>query len=310
MENELIDYLLGRLPEAERQAFERKLAADPPLERESDELRKTWHVVQDQEEEPDAAMDTAFYALLDREKQNQKLEEERGREVAFVPSKTKKMPWYGYAAVLAAIGVSFWLGRLTIRPKVEVRTIAVETPPTAGPRAEATQNGPAPLASGEEVASTPLQRETATPSGDVRQELANIRRELKVTQELVVLGLLRKESAAERLKGLQYASHLPQLKPELLETLAETLRHDENINVRLATIETLRKFGRNQGVREALLNRLQVASEMPEQLSVIESLVSLREKNAIPKLKSLVDDPSTDPLIRQKAQQSIELLTI
>lgn len=302
MENELIDYLLGRLPEAERLAFERKLAADPPLEREADELRKTWYAVQDRETEPDAAMDTSFYALLDREKQNQRLEEERGREVAFVPEPRKRMPWFGYAAVLAAVGLSFWLGRLTIRPKVEVRTIAVES----------AANQPAPVtAPREEVASTPSLPETTAPAtGDVRQELASLRRELKVTQELVVLGLLRKESAAERLKGLQYASHLPKLKPELLETLAETLRHDENINVRLATIETLRKFGRNQGVREALLTRLQVASEIPEQLSVIESLVSLREKNAIPRLKSLVDDPSTDPFIRQKAQQSIELLTI
>ncbi|MFT4033706.1 MAG: hypothetical protein QM669_14905 [Siphonobacter sp.] len=299
-DTELIDYLLGRLSETDQQAFEKTLALDPQLELEAESLQKTWQALQELEATPDASMDTSFYALLDREKQNQQVEQQREKEIAFVP---KKWAWFRYVAVLAAFGLMFWLGRLTVTPKVEVRTVMRE------------KLVPQPLQlPSEEVAVkkeaiNPPEKTPATLTG-VRKEIATLRKELKVTQELVILGLLRKESAAERLKGLQYASNLPTIKPHLLETLAQTLRQDENINVRLATIETLRKYGQSQEVREAVLTRLNIASELPEQLSAMETLVTWHEKNAIPRLKALSEDETASPIIRQKAQQSIQLLTI
>ncbi len=294
----IIDYLLGRLPESERLAFEQQLDADLPLKQEADGLQKIWYDVQQQEVEPDPGMDTSFYALLDREKENQALEKARQQPLKALP---RRRSYWPYAAVLAAFGLMFWLGRLTVTPTV--RTLTVEKKvmqPLAMPPSE-------------EVAQveTPKTAETKETSlTKVQQEVATLRKELKVTQELVVLGLLRKESAAERLKGLQYASHLPELKPEVLRSLVRTLRQDENINVRLAAIETLRAYGQNPKVREAFLARLETASEIPEQLSVMETLVGLRMQEALPQLKHLTEDETVDPLIRQKAQQSIQLLTI
>lgn len=294
----IIDYLLGRLPESERLAFEQQLDADLPLKQEADGLQKIWSNVQQQEVEPDAGMDTSFYALLDREKENQAIEKARQQPLKALPRRPSYWP---YAAVLAAFGLMFWLGRLTVTPTV--RTLTVEKKvmqPLAMPPSEAVAQVETPKAA--EIKETSLTK--------VQQEVATLRKELKVTQELVVLGLLRKESAAERLKGLQYASHLPELKPEVLRSLVRTLRQDENINVRLAAIETLRAYGQNPKVREAFLARLETASEVPEQLSVIETLVGLRIQEALPQLKHLTEDETVDPLIRQKAQQSIQLLTI
>lgn len=294
----IIDYLLGRLSESERLAFEQQLDADLPLKQEADGLQKIWHNVQQQEVEPDAGMDTSFYALLDREKENQAIEKARQQPLKALP---RRRSYWPYAAVLAAFGLMFWLGRLTVTPTV--RTLTVEK----------TVMQPLSVPPSEEVAQvdTPKSEEPKETSlTKVQQEVATLRKELKVTQELVVLGLLRKESAAERLKGLQYASHLPELKPEVLRSLVRTLRQDENINVRLAAIETLRAYGQNPKVREAFLARLETASEIPEQLSVMETMVSLRMQEALPQLKHLTEDETVDPLIRQKAQQSIQLLTI
>ncbi|PQA56137.1 HEAT repeat domain-containing protein [Siphonobacter curvatus] len=294
----IIDYLLGRLSESERLAFEQQLDADLPLKQEADGLQKIWSNVQQQEVEPDAGMDTSFYALLDREKENQAIEKARQQPLKALP---RRRSYWPYAAVLAAFGLMFWLGRLTVTPTV--RTLTVEKKvmqPLAMPPSEEVAQVETPKAA--ETKETSLTK--------VQQEVATLRKELKVTQELVVLGLLRKESAAERLKGLQYASHLPELKPEVLRSLVRTLRQDENINVRLAAIETLRAYGQNPKVREAFLARLETASEVPEQLSVIETLVGLRIQEALPQLKHLTEDETVDPLIRQKAQQSIQLLTI
>lgn len=294
----IIDYLLGRLPESERLAFEQQLDADLPLKQEADGLQKIWYDVQQQEVEPDAGMDTSFYALLDREKENQAIEKARQQPLKALP---RRRSYWPYAAVLAAFGLMFWLGRLTVTPTV--RTLTVEKKvmqPLAMPPSEEVAQVETPKAA--ETKETSLTK--------VQQEVATLRKELKVTQELVVLGLLRKESAAERLKGLQYASHLPELKPEVLRSLVRTLRQDENINVRLAAIETLRAYGQNPKVREAFLARLETASEVPEQLSVMETLVGLRIQEALPQLKHLTEDETVDPLIRQKAQQSIQLLTI
>ncbi|OZI07842.1 hypothetical protein BWI93_12365 [Siphonobacter sp. BAB-5385] len=294
----IIDYLLGRLPESERLAFEQQLDADLPLKQEADGLQKIWYDVQQQEVEPDAGMDTSFYALLDREKENQALEKARQQPLKVLP---RRRSYWPYAAVLAAFGLMFWLGRLTVTPTVRTLTVekTVMQPLTTPPSEEVAQI---------EKPKTGQPKETSLTK--VQQEVATLRKELKVTQELVVLGLLRKESAAERLKGLQYASHLPELKPEVLRSLVRTLRQDENINVRLAAIETLRAYGQNPKVREAFLARLETASEIPEQLSVMETLVGLRIQEALPQLKHLTEDETVDPLIRQKAQQSIQLLTI
>ncbi|MDR6192995.1 HEAT repeat domain-containing protein [Siphonobacter sp. SORGH_AS_0500] len=298
----LIDYLLGRLSEPERLAFEEMLASDLPLRQEAESLEKIWRDVQRYEVEPDAGLDTAFYALLDREKENQTLESQHQQEANVIPLPKKRVYW-PYAAVLAAFGIMFWLGRMTVAPEIKTQTVTIEKPsyrPLETPPAE-------------EVAQ--LEPSTKEETKDVsikkvQQEVATLRKELKVTQELVVLGLLRKESAAERLKGLQYASNMPSLPPDLLQALAQTLRKDENINVRLATLETLKSYGKNPSVRKALLARLNAASELPEQISVMETLVINKETAALPRLKQLAEDEAADPIIRKQAQQSIQLLTI
>ena len=53
-----------------------------------------------------------------------------------------------------------------------------------------------------------------------------------------------------------------------------------------------------------------MGTELPEQLSVMETLVRLGEQKALPRLKEVVKDETVAPLIRQKAQQSIQLLSI
>ncbi|MDQ1086888.1 HEAT repeat domain-containing protein [Siphonobacter sp. SORGH_AS_1065] len=298
----LIDYLLGRLSEPERLAFEEMLANDLPLCQEAESLEKIWRDVQRYEVEPDAGLDTAFYALLDREKENQTLESQHQQEANVIPLPKKRVYW-PYAAVLAAFGIMFWLGRMTVAPEIKTQTVTIEKP----------SYRPLEIPPAEEVAQ--LEPSTKEETKDVsikkvQQEVATLRKELKVTQELVVLGLLRKESAAERLKGLQYASNMPSLPPDLLQALAQTLRKDENINVRLATLETLKSYGKNPSVRKALLARLNAASELPEQISVMETLVINKETAALPRLKQLAEDEAADPIIRKQAQQSIQLLTI
>ncbi len=298
----LLDYLLGRLSETDRLLFEEILAEDLPLKQEAESLEKVWRDVQHHEAEPDAGLDTAFYALLDREKENQTLERQHQKETKIIALPEKRLYW-PYAAVLAAFGLMFWLGRMTVTPEVKTQLVTLEKPsyrPLETPKSE-------------EVAQRepPTKAETKDASiKTVQQEVANLRKELKVTQELVVLGLLKKESAAERLKGLQYASNMPAIPPDLLQTLAQTLRQDENINVRLATLETLKNYGKNPSVRKALLARLNVASELPEQISIMETLVINKETEALPRLKQLAEDEAADPLIRKQAQQSIQLLTI
>lgn len=298
----LIDYLLGRLSETDRLLFEEILAEDLPLRQEAESLEKIWRDVQRHEVEADAGLDTAFYALLDREKENQTLEKQHQQQAKVIALPKKRIYW-PYAAVLAAFGLMFWLGRMTVVPEIKTQTVRIEKPSyrplETSPAEEVAQMEPSTKAETKDVSMKKVQ-----------QEVATLRKELKVTQELVVLGLLRKESAAERLKGLQYASNMPSIPPDLLQTLAQTLRQDENINVRLATLETLKNYGKNPSVRKALLARLNVASELPEQISVMETLVINKETAALPRLKQLAEDEAADPLIRKQAQQSIQLLTI
>lgn len=294
----ITDYLLGQLSEAERVVFEQRLAADPVLRKEVDELKLVWQTLQNTEADTDERMDTAFYKALQGEKM---LEH---NVIAFKPN-----PWgqyLRYAAAVVGVGITFWLGRQTAPVQIEYRTLAV-------------QNSQKPTTS-TDLPTNPRQSDELTsvgfttlskPNGaNVMQEIASLRKEMKMTQELVILGLLKDQSASERLKGINYAAALNDPKPTVIQALIKTLREDESLNVRLSTIETLERFKQTDDVKRVLVSQLAQTSEPTEQTTLIETLVRMRVKESLPIFEQLQKDEKVDESVRLLARSSIGELTM
>lgn len=294
----ITDYLLGQLSEAERVVFEQRLAADPVLRKEVDELKLVWQTLQNTEADTDERMDTAFYKALQGEKM---LEH---NVIAFKPS-----PWgqyLRYAAAVVGVGLTFWLGRQTAPVQIEYRTVAVQNSqkPTTSTDLPTNSRQSDELTS---VGFTTLSKPNGT---NVMQEIASLRKEMKMTQELVILGLLKDQSASERLKGINYAAALNDPKPTVIQALIKTLREDESLNVRLSTIETLERFKQTDDVKRVLVSQLAQTSEPTEQTTLIETLVRMRVKESLPIFEQLQKDEKVDESVRLLARSSIGELTM
>lgn len=294
----ITDYLLGQLSEAERVVFEQRLAADPVLRKEVDELKLVWQTLQNTEADTDERMDTAFYKALQGEKM---LEH---NVIAFKPN-----PWgqyLRYAAAVVGVGLTFWLGRQTAPVQIEYRTVAVQNSQKPTTSTDLPTN---PRQSNEltSVGFTTLSKPNGT---NVMQEIASLRKEMKMTQELVILGLLKDQSASERLKGINYAAALNDPKPTVIQALIKTLREDESLNVRLSTIETLERFKQTDDVKRVLVSQLAQTSEPTEQTTLIETLVRMRVKESLPIFEQLQKDEKVDESVRLLARSSIGELTM
>jgi anti-sigma-K factor RskA len=301
-EDIITDYLLGQLTDAEKAEFERQLMADASLRQEVEELRTVWKVLQSAEREPDGQMDKAFYWALESEKilsQNNNLQ----KPPTIISRLKQKRVGVGsifqigiitrYAAVVAGIGFAFWAGRQTAPVLVEYRTVAAQN--TAINDAKVANN---------KVPVQSTETNSVTPS-IVMQQIASLRKEVKMTQELVILGLLKANSATERLKGLNYVAALDQPKPAVLEALIQTLRSDENLNIRLSTIETLERFRKEAKVRSSLVAQLEQSEEPLEQTALIEALVRMRVKESITAFEKLQQNDKTDQGVKLLARNGV-----
>jgi hypothetical protein len=150
---------------------------------------------------------------------------------------------------------------------------------------------------------------TSQPPAQEAQELKSLHEELTATKQLVVLSMLQQQNASERLQGVSYSMQVNHADPEIVAALMHTLRHDTSVDVRLAALDSLRRYNDDAKVRKALVDSLQSQQSPMVQASLIDTLVDMKEKSALPSIKKLAETPNLNPTVRQRAQQGIETLT-
>ena len=125
-------------------------------------------------------------------------------------------------------------------------------------------------------------------------------------RQMVSLSLMQQQSASDRLKGVTWSSTLEQPGGEVVSALLDTLLHDPNVNVRLASIDALARFADQQQVRQGAVDALQSASSPMVQIALIDFVVGVRETRSIETLKKLAADPSLNEMVRMRASQGLD----
>jgi hypothetical protein len=143
---------------------------------------------------------------------------------------------------------------------------------------------------------------------EVNPEIAELRDELAETRQLVALSLMQQPSASARLKGVNWSYQLPQAGNEVLTALLDTLMHDPNVNVRLATVDALRQFGDQPVVRKGLVEAMARQESPMVQAALVNLVVDLRESESIDTLRQLSTDPNLDVAVRERALKGLEQL--
>jgi len=137
-------------------------------------------------------------------------------------------------------------------------------------------------------------------------EIALLRQELRDTRQMVTLSLLQQQSASERLKGVTWSSQIEQPGSEVVSALVETLRHDPNVNVRLASVDALRRFSGRAAIRRSVVDALPQQDSPLVQMALIDFIVETEGPDAAMVLRRLADDMMLDMTVRARARRGLE----
>ena len=144
------------------------------------------------------------------------------------------------------------------------------------------------------------------PAGGDVQQLTQQVGELK---EMMMLSLLEKESASERLRAVSLTNDMNEVSEKVTAALFQTLNHDPNVNVRLAALEALKPYVRQSDVREGMIRSISQQDSPLVQIMLAEVMVAIQEKKSVGELQKILDNDRTPTDVKSKIKKSIEVLT-
>jgi hypothetical protein len=139
-------------------------------------------------------------------------------------------------------------------------------------------------------------------------EIAQLRSEMNDMKKLVMLNMLKDESASQRIQAVSYTDGLRGPDPQILNALTKTLNQDKNINVRMAAAYSLAKFASVQTVRDTLVESLGKQTEPIIQVVLMNILVDMKEQKAVPSMQRIITNENTLKEVKDVAQKSINVL--
>lgn len=132
-------------------------------------------------------------------------------------------------------------------------------------------------------------------------EIADLRAEIHQLRETIALSFMQHESASDRLQGVNWSNQLRMPGEDVLTALLDTLMHDSNVNVRLATVDALRQFGDQPVVRRGVIEAIARQESPMVQIALIDLVVDLREKESAGTLRQLSLDSTINAAVRERA---------
>lgn len=121
---------------------------------------------------------------------------------------------------------------------------------------------------------------------------------------------LPQTSASERIQAVNQSYELTQPNQDITQLLINTLNFDANVNVRVAACQALTRFENEPGVREALIQSLKIQTDPNVQITLIDALVTIKEKRAVDEMLRLAKNQQVLDAVRQKAEEGISQLAI
>jgi hypothetical protein len=202
--------------------------------------------------------------------------------------------WAAASVILLAGAISFWV--LLNRPQTITPTVVKNDPPTQIKKSDTAQVV---------VKVEPEARKAA----DVVDEDMALRKRVLMARykekQVVLAGLNDMESPASRINTLTKVYKLKNSGNDVIDALVKTLNTDPNANVRLAALDGLARFYREDNVREKLVRSLKKQQEPIVQIALIELLTRIRASGVLTELEKLAGDETTMKAVRDCAYSNM-----
>ena len=150
-------------------------------------------------------------------------------------------------------------------------------------------------------------------SGALFQKFSNgsqdeVKAELQQMKKMMMLTLMDQPEAQERIRAVNMYTEVSTTDQRILGALINTLNNDANVNVRLSVIEVLSQREVDAETRQALVKSLATQDNPLVQVALADLMVILQEKSAINTLEEILENESTDPLVKEKVKESIDVI--
>jgi len=135
---------------------------------------------------------------------------------------------------------------------------------------------------------------------DSSDEIRQLRGELRSMGETISVSLLQHQSASERLRGVEWSARV-EPDERVIAALLDTVRHDPNVNVRLAAIDALAPQVERPAVAHELLTTLAHQDSQLVRVSLAELLLRSGVEGADRAVRELlaadeIDEPAREYL--------------
>jgi hypothetical protein len=145
-----------------------------------------------------------------------------------------------------------------------------------------------------------------THSVSSKSEMSRLSDEISRMNETMMIALIEKPSATERLKAVNLTSQIEDANSRVIEALLNTLNHDDNVNVRLAAVEALLKYADYEQVRKGMVEAIINQDSPLVQIALAEVMVALQEKSSVTNLKRLLSRKDLNEDVIVKINESIQ----
>ena len=141
-------------------------------------------------------------------------------------------------------------------------------------------------------------------------ELTQLKEDVHEMRRSLAISLLHEQSASERLRGVSWSSRIEDPDPGIINALIEALKHDPNINVRLAALDALSRALDRSSVKEELIKELPRQASPLVQISLIDLMVQTHEKKAVDVLERMAEDERLNVTVKDHLTKALKELTL
>lgn len=149
-----------------------------------------------------------------------------------------------------------------------------------------------------------LLRPSATSTGKIQA----LTTEVNGLREMMMLTLLEKESATDRLKAVSLSQEMREASSSVTRALVTTLNNDPNVNVRLAALDALVPYASDSRVRTDLIKSIALQESPLVQLALADVMAALQEKSSVKEFKKLLDDDRTPEEVKERIREKINVM--
>ncbi|MBS1680513.1 MAG: HEAT repeat domain-containing protein [Bacteroidetes bacterium] len=140
------------------------------------------------------------------------------------------------------------------------------------------------------------------------EDVKVLAREVTDLKEMMMISMLEKESATDRLKAVSLSEEITGPSKKVTDALFKTLNSDPSVNVRLAALDALHNYAKSSAVREGLVRSITNQDSPLVQVALAELMATLQEKSSVQELKKIMEQKTTPKEVKERIAESINVL--